>query len=99
MVTQQIAIDELFQPTQKKDDNDPGCAELLLFFGRHPYTRFSRLAIVNALNAWKTDGEKAIKRLEEKGLLKSYTINGVSFYSLTVGITPDSPMAEKPFIL
>ena len=81
MVTQEIATDNLVQFT-KKYDSDPCSLELLLFLRRHPYTRFSHLAIVHALDACKFDVERAIIHLEEKGLLKSHTESGVSFYSL-----------------
>lgn len=95
MVTQQAAVNKFAQPV-KKVNGDPCSVELLLFLGRHPYTQFSSLAIVHALNAWKADVEKAILRLEEKGLVKCYTRNGVSFYSLIGDRLPVSPMAKKP---
>lgn len=65
MVTQETAIDKLAQVT-KEYDNDPCSLELLLFLGRHPYTRFSLLAIVHALNAWKVEVERAIVSLKKR---------------------------------
>ncbi len=54
------------------------------FFGRHPHTRFGRLAIVHTLNAPRLSIERALRRLVSKGLVKIYVgENAPPFYSLT----------------
>ncbi len=93
MVTQEIALDKLSQFI-KEYDSDRFSLELLLFLGRHPRTRFSHLAIVHALNAWKVDIERALRRLKERGLVRTYSENGTSFYSLTEDESLCSPVLD-----
>jgi len=93
MITREIAVDKLSQ-FMKEYDSDQCSLELLLFLGRHPRTRFSRLAIVHALNAWRLDIERALRRLGERGLVKTYTENGTSFYSLTEDKSLCSPVLD-----
>ncbi len=93
MVTQEAAIDRLSQFI-KEYDGDQCSLELLLFLGRHPHTRFSRLAIIHALDAWKLDIERALRRLKEKGLVKVSNENGTSFYSLTEDESLYSPVLD-----
>ena len=64
-------------------DSDLCSLELLLFLVRHPHTRFSRLAIVHALNSWRLDVEKALQNLKNKGLITVSHDNGTTYYSLT----------------
>jgi hypothetical protein len=51
--------------------------------GRHPRTRFSRLAIVHALNGYKWGTEQALNRLTDDGVIKRYIENDVPLYSLS----------------
>lgn len=67
----------------KEYDGDQCSLELIIFLGRHPNTRFSRLAIVHALNARRLDIERALRHLKEKGLVTAYPDNGTAVYSLT----------------
>ncbi len=57
--------------------------ELLLFWGKHPRTHFSRLAIVHALDSYHTSIEKALGYLAAKGVVKAETQNHDLCYSLT----------------
>lgn len=93
MVTQQIAVDKL---TQFVDDyrSDRFSLEILLFLGRHPRTHFSHLAIVHALNGWKIDIEKALRRLKERGLIRTYSESGTSYYALTEDESLSSPVLD-----
>ena len=59
------------------------CLEPLLFLGRHPHTRFSRLVIVHALDARRVDIDRALQHLINKGLVVMHAENGVPLYSLT----------------
>jgi hypothetical protein len=65
--------------------DDQYCREVILFLGQHPRTRFSRLAIVHALNGYKWCTERALNRLTNDGVVKRYNENGVPLYSLGVG--------------
>ncbi len=65
--------------------NDPFCLELIQFFGGHPGTRFSNLAIFHALSA---NGEKlyiemALRHLVDKGVVRTYIENNTPLYYLT----------------
>ena len=82
MVTQEAAIDKLSQFI-KEYDGDQCSLELLLFLGRHPHTRFSRLVIVHALDARRVDIDRALQHLINKGLVVMHAENGVPLYSLT----------------
>ncbi len=58
------------------------CQELLAFFRRHPRARFSRLAVVHALNGCRSGVEGALSDLANKGILKKQIENNVTFYSM-----------------
>lgn len=61
------------------------CLELLRFFGRYPYTQFSELAVVHALdsNGGKLYIKKALGQLVDKGMVRMSVDNNISLYSLT----------------
>ena len=68
-----------------KYEDDFHCVELLEFLGKHPYTRFSRLALVHAINNGKLIAiDKALKRLVNDGLLREYPDKIVTLYSLII---------------
>lgn len=64
-------------------DNQYCLLELFRFFGRHPSTRFSRLAMVHALDSGKAQIERVLKYLVKKGLVKTNIENNIPLYSLT----------------
>jgi hypothetical protein len=82
MTTTRIAIEEKFSQLLSEYANDPYCREVLVFLRRHPYTRFSRLAIVHALNSHRLYIEQALNHLTNSGVIRSYLENNVPFYSL-----------------
>ena len=53
------------------------------FLKRHPRARFSRLAIVYALNCHRLYTERALSYLTASGVIKGYLKNNVPFYSLS----------------
>ena len=61
------------------------CLELLRFFVAHPNGRFSKLAIVHAIdnNSSKPEVEKALMHMVDEGILNINIENDVSFYLLT----------------
>ncbi len=63
------------------------CLELLRFFGKHPNTRFSRLALVRLAASDENNGrlkiETALGHLIDKGMVKTYIENNIRLYSLT----------------
>lgn len=60
------------------------CArELLMFLGRHPHARFTRLILISAFDAPKLDIDKALTTLTNRGLIKTCQENTVSLYWLT----------------
>ena len=62
--------------------DDPYCIELLLLLGKHPYTRFSRLAIANSLNTRWPYIELALKRLLKEEVIKESIERNTYLYSL-----------------
>ncbi|MBI4188255.1 MAG: hypothetical protein HY529_03505 [Chloroflexi bacterium] len=59
--------------------------QLLLFFARHPYTRFNELAIIHAFNEdrGRPHIKKALKELVGKGVVNMCTETNVRLYSLS----------------
>jgi hypothetical protein len=64
--------------------------ELLRFFVEHPNGRFSKLAILHAIDEddSRLEVERALSQLAEEGILKTFIDNNISFYILT----RDEPM-------
>ena len=60
-------------------------SRLIHFFARYPDIRFSRISILNALDAnGQTDNlDMAMVHLIDKGLVKSYSEHNVPYYGLT----------------
>jgi len=69
----------------KKLINNRCCLMLLRFFVAHPNGRFSKLAIVHAIddNNSKPEVEKALRQMVDEGILMINIENDVSFYLLT----------------
>ncbi len=61
------------------------CLQLLRFFGRYPYTRFSEPVVAQALNSHnkKPHTKRALSQLIDKGVVRVSTNNDVPLYSLT----------------
>lgn len=78
-----IAIQNKLLEFIKDFGDDLSSLELLLFFGRHPHTRFNQTAIVQALNVRQFDRAKALRCLINKGLVVTCSENGITLYSLT----------------
>jgi len=83
VVTAQVATREKLDEVIKGYADDRSCQEVLLFLGRHPRTRFSRLAIVHALNGYKWYTEQALNRLTDDGVVKRYAESDLPLYSLS----------------
>ncbi len=60
-----------------------GLLELLRFLGKHPHTRFSRLARSHVLNDRKVSTERALRYLVDKEVVKAQGENGIRVFSLT----------------
>jgi hypothetical protein len=72
--------DELFKFIEEYADK--GCkAELLMFWARHPDTKFSKLAV--CLHCDGTEACDALDDLVKTGLLDKNIRNGTAIYSLT----------------
>ncbi len=84
MITSEIALPEKLSQFIREYTGDQYClVELLRFLGQHPNTRFSRLAIIHALNSRKLYTENALKHLVSNGVVRTYVENNVSLYSLS----------------
>jgi hypothetical protein len=61
------------------------CLALLRFFVTHPNGRFSRLAIIHAIDdsSSKTEVEKALTQMVGEGILQTNIENEISFFLLT----------------
>jgi hypothetical protein len=82
VVTRDNTREKLFEAIQGYAD-DRSCQEVLLFLGRHPRARFSRLAIIHALNGYKWYTEQALNRLTNDGVIRRYLEGTVPLYSLS----------------
>jgi hypothetical protein len=72
--------EELFQFIEEYASK--GCqAELLMFWGRHPDTKFSKLAI--CLHCTGADACDALDEMVDAGLLDKNIRHGTAIYSLT----------------
>ncbi len=84
MIVSETTLQErLCQFTKEYTDDQCCLLEILQFFGRYPHTRFSGLAVIHALNGRRFYTERALKYLIDKGVVKRYSENNVSLYSLT----------------
>jgi hypothetical protein len=83
-VTQATERENVCQLIEEYAD-DPYCLELIQFFGWHPSTRFSGLAILHALNvnSERCYIERAMRQLIDKGVVRAYSDNNVHYYCLT----------------
>jgi len=79
-----LATDRIHEVV-KGYEGDPYCQEVLLFLSRHPRTRFSRLAVVYALDRHQRYIELALNRLTSDGAVNTCCENGVPLYSLAEG--------------
>jgi len=84
VVTAQVATIGILDDVIKRYTDDRSCQEVLLFLERHPRARFSRLAIVHALNGYKWYTEQALNRLTNDGVIKRYAESNFPLYSLSV---------------
>ena len=67
---------------------------LLLFWGMHPNARFDTRTICCAVDCHKLDAERALKAMEENGLVDKYMHNGVTLYSLSTNQERRRPVLE-----
>ena len=69
----------------KKFESNRCCVGLLRFFAAHPNGRFSKLAVVHAIDeaGSRLEIEQALEQMVEESILKTSTDNGNCFYSLT----------------
>jgi hypothetical protein len=58
--------------------------ELLLFWALHPNARFSRLAVLSALECSKLDAERALAYMVDIELVNKHSDSGLITYSLTL---------------
>ena len=74
---------EINLASENKYAGNPYCLERLRFFGKNPRTRFSRLALVHALNSGKLCViDRALKRLVKDGAVIFHSDKIVALYSL-----------------
>jgi hypothetical protein len=84
MFTSVTAVEnELSKCIQNYTDDRYSLLELLRFLGKHPYTRFSRAAIVLALKNQGVFVERGLKYLVENGIVTQEIENQIKLYSLT----------------
>ena len=85
MFNTEITIPEQLYEFAREYVEDHYCLKLLQFFGTHPYTTFSKLAIVHALNASgeRLYIERALSLLTSRGAIVISSNNGSVLYSLS----------------
>ena len=57
--------------------------EAILFWALHPNARFSRLAVLSAMECSKLDAERALAHMVNNELVNMRSDNGLTIYSLT----------------
>jgi hypothetical protein len=69
----------------RKFINNRCCLGVLRFFAAHPSGRFSRLAVVHAIDeaGSRLEVENALDRIVEEGILEMNMENDTDFYTLT----------------
>ena len=67
---------------------------LLFFWGMHPNARFDISIICYTVDCHKLDAERALKAMEEDGLVDKDMHNGVTLYSLTTNQERRRPVLE-----
>jgi hypothetical protein len=82
VVTAEVATVGTLDKVIKRYAEDRSCQEVILFLGRHPHARFSRLAIVHALNGYKLYTEQALNHLANDGVVKRFVKDNLPLYSL-----------------
>ena len=62
--------------------------QLIIFFARHAYTKFSEVAITQALTRGvrRQYFQKALMAFIQKGIVQIYITNNISLYSLNANI-------------
>ena len=85
MAVDKIAVAGKLRQFIEQYADDHYCLELLRFFGGYPHARFSELAVVHALNSnnGKLYTKRALRRLMNEKVIRTYSENNVLFYSLT----------------
>jgi hypothetical protein len=85
MFNTEITIPEKLYQFAREYVEDHYCLKLLQFFGAHPYAKFSKLAIVHALNASgeRLYIEKALNYLTDRGAIIASASNSSVLYSLS----------------
>ena len=79
-----VAIeDKLAKCVQSYADDRCSLLELLRFLGKHPYTRFSRAAIILAFKNQGMSVERCLRYLIEREVVSVETENKIQLYSLT----------------
>ncbi|AKG53403.1 hypothetical protein DGWBC_0728 [Dehalogenimonas sp. WBC-2] len=68
--------------------------EMLRLLGRHPFTRFNRLALADSLRMRLCDVDRAINHLKDKGLLITIDGQKTALYTLTA-VEPWHDMVRK----
>jgi hypothetical protein len=78
-----IELDEDICNFIREFGGDLSSLELLLFFSRHPNTRFNRTAVMQALVTRQFDTGIILQRLIKKKMVVTCDDNGVTLYGLT----------------
>jgi hypothetical protein len=75
--------DELAKCVQNYADDRCSLLELLRFLGKHPFTRFSRAAVVIALRNQGVFVERGLKYLVASGIVATETEKEIQLFSLS----------------
>ncbi len=79
-----VVVEEKFAQYVKDYADDRRCLlELLRFLGKHPFTRFSRLAVIHALRHQGILVGRGLKYLVDKQLVTEEVENSIHLFSLT----------------
>jgi hypothetical protein len=84
VITAEVATVGTLDEVIKRYADDRICQEVILFLERYPHARFSRLAIVHALNGYKLCIEQALNHLANDGVVKRYVKDNLPLYSLNM---------------
>jgi DNA-binding transcriptional ArsR family regulator len=69
-------------------------SEILSFWSRHPYDKFTTSVISCALGFSKLEVSRALKALADNGLIDSCVLGDLTLYNLTTDETKRMPVLE-----
>lgn len=94
MVTTVVLNEEQLSRFVEEHTSDRLKSEILSFWSRHPYDKFTTSIIACALGLSKLEVSRALKALMDTGLVDSCNQGDLTLYNLTTDETKRKPVLE-----